>query len=195
MRRVYAGATGIASAAEPMVSSTGGAKSGARIAPMRFIPVAFALAAAVGCSAPTPPPPPDTRAADEAAIRAADEEWAKSAVQKNVDTWMSHYTDDVVALPPNEPAAAGKEAVRKLMTGFLASPGLSVTWKVTSAQASKSGDLGYTHGTYEMTMNDAKGKPMSDHGKYLEVWKKQADGSWKCTADMFSSDLPAAPAK
>jgi hypothetical protein len=29
-----------------------------------------------------------------------------------------------------------------------------------------------------------------DKGKYLTVWKKQADGSWKVLFDMFNSDLP-----
>ena len=56
-------------------------------------------------------------------------------------------------------------------------------------------DLAYVSGSYELTENDASGKPMTDKGKYLEVWKKQANGSWKCVADIFNSDLPpAAPA-
>jgi ketosteroid isomerase-like protein len=46
-----------------------------------------------------------------------------------------------------------------------------------------------------MTENDAAGKPMTDKGKYLEVWKKQADGTWKCVVDMFNTDLPAPPAQ
>jgi hypothetical protein len=37
---------------------------------------------------------------------------------------------------------------------------------------------------------------MNDTGKFVEVWKKQSDGKWKCTVDIFNSDLPlpAAPA-
>ena len=40
-------------------------------------------------------------------------------------------------------------------------------------------------------MQDASGKTIKDHGKFVEIWKKQADGSWKCAVDMFNSDLPA----
>jgi ketosteroid isomerase-like protein len=40
-------------------------------------------------------------------------------------------------------------------------------------------------------MNDASGKPVNDRGKYVEVWEKQADGKWKCGADIWNSDLPA----
>jgi len=55
----------------------------------------------------------------------------------------------------------------------------------------KSGDLGFVSGTYELTMNDASGKPVNDRGKYVEVWEKKADGKWKCGTDTWNSDLPA----
>src|SRR6266498_131357 len=61
----------------------------------------------------------------------------------------------------------------------------------------RSGEIGFVSGTYELTMNDASGNPVNDRGKYLEVWEKQPDGSWKCGADIWNSDLsasaPAAP--
>lgn len=52
------------------------------------------------------------------------------------------------------------------------------------------GDLGYGTGTYSLTMKDAAGKVISDHGKLLCVWKKLADGKWKAVADTWNSDLP-----
>ncbi len=58
-------------------------------------------------------------------------------------------------------------------------------------EVARSGELAYLNGTYELTMNDASGKPANDRGKYVEVWKKQADGAWKCVADIWNSDLPA----
>ena len=70
-----------------------------------------------------------------------------------------------------------------------------MSWKATRVEVAKSGDMAYLSGTYEVTMSDAGGKPVSDHGKYLEVWEKQADGKWKCGADGWSSDLPAASAE
>jgi ketosteroid isomerase-like protein len=61
-------------------------------------------------------------------------------------------------------------------------------------EAPRSGDFAYDIGTYQLTMNDPQGKPNSDRGKYMVVWKKQADGKWKAVGDMFSSDLPLPPA-
>jgi hypothetical protein len=39
-----------------------------------------------------------------------------------------------------------------------------------------------------MTVNDAAGNPMTEKGKYVEVWKKQADGQWKVVEDIFNAD-------
>lgn len=155
--------------------------------------VSFVLGV-LGCnSAQQPAAPPDTRAADEAAIRKADTDWSTAAQAKQVDGWVAFYTEDTVMLPPNDKLTSGKDDIRKAVTGLLTMPGLSLHWQPTKVEVARSGDLAYSYGTYELTYNDAKGKPISDKGKYTEVWKKQSDGSWKCVLDMWSSDLPAAP--
>jgi ketosteroid isomerase-like protein len=136
---------------------------------------------------------PDGRADAEAAIRKADADWAKAGQSRNVDAWMAFYTDDAVILPPNEPMATGKENVRKSIAGLLSLPDLSLTWQAQKVEAAQSGDIGYLYGTYDMKASDGKGKPITDKGKILEIWKKQADGSWKCIVDTWNSDLPAPP--
>jgi hypothetical protein len=73
---------------------------------------------------------------------------------------------------------------------LLASPGLVISWKATKVEVAKSGDIGFVSGTYELAMNDASGKPVPDHGKYVEVWEKQANGKWKCGA---TSGIPIFP--
>ena len=50
--------------------------------------------------------------------------------------------------------------------------------------------LAYVMGVYQFTQKDPQGKPVTDHGKTVEVWKKQADGKWKTVVDIFNSDLP-----
>ena len=149
--------------------------------------------AITGCAPPQPPAPPDTRAADEAAIRKADMDWSKAAESKQVDSWVAFYSDDAVVLPTNEKMATGKDSIRKVITDMLGMPGFSVKWQPLKVEVARSGDIGYSHGAYELTMNDPKGNPLMDHGKYVEIWKKQSDGSWKCAVDTFNSDLPAAP--
>lgn len=135
-------------------------------------------------------PAPDTRAVDEAAIRQADIAWSGLADAKQLDAFNGYFLGDAIVLGPNEPMAIGKEAIRKVTAGIFETPGFSLKWQPTKVEAARFGDLGYSVGTYEMSMNDPKGAPMVDRGKYATVWKKQADGNWKVAIDMFNSDLP-----
>ena len=137
----------------------------------------------------------DTRA-DETALRKLDDEWSKAIGARDVDKAVSYYSDDAVVMPPNIPTLTGKEPIRTLWKSMLESPSFSGGWTATKVEVARSGDLAYVSGNYEFKEQDDRGTPIVDKGKYLEVWRKQADGSWKCVADMFNSDLPAgAPAE
>jgi len=157
------------------------------------IVIAICAVTLAGCTNQAPAPPPDTRVADGEGIRKLDADWVKAAQTKQVDAWVAFYADDAVVLPPNEKLASGKESIRKSVGGLLGLPDLSISWQLTRVEVARSGDLAYGYGTYDLAAKDAKGKPVKDQGKILEVWKKQPDGAWKCIADTWNSDLPAAP--
>jgi ketosteroid isomerase-like protein len=129
------------------------------------------------------------RSKEEAELRAADLAWAAAAGRKDLDATVAFMAADGETLGPNEPAAKDPAAIRASWASMLG-PGSSVDWKPVRVQVAESGELGFTRGTYTLTSNDANGKPVTDRGKYIEVWKK-VDGNWKCLMDMFSSDLPA----
>ena len=148
--------------------------------------VMLGIAAAAVCLAS------DSKA--EQALREADDAWSKAAGSKDVDKTVSYYSADASVLAPNAPIATTKEAIKKLWGDLIASPGLVISWKATKIEVAKSGDLGFVSGTYEITMNDASGKPTAEKGKYVEVWEKQTDGKWKCGTDIWNSDMPASPA-
>jgi ketosteroid isomerase-like protein len=141
----------------------------------------------------TQAPPPDTRAADEAAIRDADAQWSKTAGANDLDGTVAYYVDDASLLPPNAPIASGKQAIRAIWASLLG-PGTSISWQASKVEIARSGDLASIVGTYQLSMKDPQGNPVNDRGKFVEVWKKQADSKWKVVADIFNSDLPSAPA-
>jgi uncharacterized protein (TIGR02246 family) len=132
----------------------------------------------------------ESKSSDEQTIRDLDAQWSKAAAAKDVDKTVSYYSDDAIVLPANAPIATTKDAIRKLWQGLLTSPGTAISWKSDKVEMAKSGDMAYLSGTYELTMNDATGKPSTDHGKYIVVWEKEG-GTWKAAADIWNSDLPA----
>jgi ketosteroid isomerase-like protein len=62
-------------------------------------------------------------------------------------------------------------------------PGSSLVWKPDYVDVSKSGDLGYTYGTYNYTSLDSLGNEQSSSGVFHTVWKRQEDSSWKFVSD------------
>lgn len=129
-------------------------------------------------------------AAEEAAIRdAGDVGMLNAAKAKDVEGILSFYIDNASMLPPNAPIATGKEALRAIWTDLFANP--SVTWRTTGVKVSQAGDLGYAMGTYEITMDDAEGEAATEIGKWVVVWEKQADGSWKQRVGIWNSDQPS----
>jgi ketosteroid isomerase-like protein len=131
----------------------------------------------------------DTKAIEQN-LRDLDDQWSASAGAKDLEKTVSFYSEDAIVMPPNAPSATTKEAIRKVWQELLASPGLVIRWKTTKVEVAKSGDLACLSGTYDLSTNDPSGKPITDHGKYVEVWEQQGDGKWKCGTDIWNSDLP-----
>jgi uncharacterized protein (TIGR02246 family) len=127
------------------------------------------------------------------AIRALEASWVAAGQSKNVDAWVAFYADDAAVLPPNEPAAGSREAIRKSVSELLSLPSLSIDWKPTKIQIAQSGELAYLYGAYSLAW-DESGKRATDKGKNVEIWKKQPNGHWKCVVDTWNSDLPPPPA-
>jgi ketosteroid isomerase-like protein len=148
------------------------------------------LMLASGCNQQTPA---DTRAADAQTIRDLDTQWSKAVGAHDLDGTVSYYSDDASVLAPNAPIATTKEAIRAGWAAS-ASPGVDLSFQPTKVEVASSGDMAYDVGTYAVSMKDAQGNPVTDHGKYVAVWKKQADGKWKAVADTWNSDLPVAAA-
>ena len=120
---------------------------------------------------------------ERTALLEADRQWAQSTT--DIDLYMSFFAPDGTVYVQGMPAMTGLETIRKAFSEMSAAPDFSVTWTASKADVAGSGDIGYTAGTYDMTMNGAK-----DAGKYVTVWKKQPDGVWKVSEDIFNTNLP-----
>jgi ketosteroid isomerase-like protein len=131
-------------------------------------------------------------AAVEAAVRKADADWAAAARTASIDAWMAFYAADAVVLLPNDQLASGGELLRHTVTRLLALPHLSVGWRPIKLEVARSGDLALLIGAYELRFGDSGGASVSDRGRRLEIWSKQADGTWKCIVDTWNLDDPSA---
>lgn len=137
----------------------------------------------------TEAPPAELTVADLAAIRAADSTFAAAANAGDVDGLTGVYARDASLLPPNLPPQKGRTAIRAFWGGFLNA--YSVKFEIASDTIEGRGDLAYNMGQYRFTAvpKERSNPGVADEGKFLEVLKKQPDGSWKYLVDMYSSNL------
>jgi len=150
---------------------------------------ALILTLAACCCVSCQKEPIDTRAKDERAIRDADAATLKAAQANDVDRAVANYADDGDWLPPNAPIVHGKTAIRAGWAKLIGNPGFTIDWQINKVEIGRAGDLAYTIYTYQMSLDGPNGKPITDQGKDMAVWKKQSDGVWKMVADTFNSDL------
>ncbi len=142
----------------------------------------------VSCASTVPQPtrpvaPPDTRAADESTIRSLDADWVKAVASKDADRSASFYADNAMLFVPGAPLSSGKEAVQKAVKEELVAPGTTLSFTPTKVTVARSSDLAYEIGDYSLTVTPKSGKPQTQKGKYIVVWGKQSDGSWKALVD------------
>jgi ketosteroid isomerase-like protein len=122
------------------------------------------------------------------ALTRLDDDWSKAAAKRDVDRVASFYAEDAIAYPPGEPMVIGRAAAKKVWASYLADPTFSISWKTLHAGVSKSGDLGFTAGTYEDSFKGPDGKLVHEKGKYVCTWRKEKDGSWKAIHDIWNTD-------
>jgi ketosteroid isomerase-like protein len=122
------------------------------------------------------------------ALAKLDDDWSRAAVARDVERVASYYAEAAIAYPPDMPVAKGRLAAKKVWAGYFADTSFTISWNTVHAEVAASGDIGYTSGTYEDSFTGPGGARVVDKGKYLCVWKKLKDGSWKAVHDMWNSD-------
>ena len=129
---------------------------------------------------------------DKAALKDKAQAVMKTINGRDFAGWAKDFTDDAEWLPPNAPMVKSRAAIEKYVA---AGPTMSAL-TLTQVDVQGQGNLAYVRGDY--TLNIAvpgAPAPVSDKGKYLEIWRKQADGTWKSSTVIFNSDNPVpAPA-
>jgi ketosteroid isomerase-like protein len=97
----------------------------------------------------------------------------------------SYYAEDATVLYPNNDAVIGRDAILAAFSTL----GGDINVTPTIVDINGRDDIAYVYGTVKMTTN--AGIEL-DHGKYIEIWKRQKDGKWQVIYDMFNTSVPLA---
>ncbi len=148
--------------------------------------ILFAVAVLAGTVTACQAQPPAFSADDLAALTERIEAYVKAERAGDWDTWSEMLTDDVVQLPPNQPAIEGRAAVKAWAEAF---PTITEV-TLTPLEIDGRQDLAFVRGRYSITIVvPGVGDEAADSGKYVNVWRKQADDLWLLAIGIWNSDL------
>lgn len=120
-------------------------------------------------------------------LMAVDRAFNAMAQEEGVGKAFAHYmSHDARLLSQGAQPVLGHEAVAAAMAGYPADA--TLVWDPEEAVASSSGDMGFTWGRYVSTFTDVEGVAHTGHGKYVSIWQKQSDGSWKASVDIGNTN-------
>jgi len=126
--------------------------------------------------------------AAKAAILEADRQFCRATNEKGLEGFASFLAEDVTNIRPDSPLVQGRQELAQRWTRLLTDPATKIEWKPVYARVASSGDFGYTIGVSQITRTDEQGNRQVSTGKYVTVWQKQADGSWKVVHDSGVQD-------
>ncbi len=128
---------------------------------------------------------PDRFRAEVEAIYA---KYASSAISGDADLWLTNWDEDGIQMRRDSPSVVGKKALEERVRK--AWPTMTMTMTIKVEEAAAAGDWGYAKGTYLQTITPKAGGPTAKvDGKFLDILKRQADGSWKLYRDCFNSNV------
>ena len=119
-------------------------------------------------------------------IEAFDEAYEKAVANQDAAAIAGLYSQDAFFLAPNAPLAKGFDAIRGVIQGLIDAGAQSL--ELETIALDEHSDLIVEVGRYTLGVQPPGAAPMTDVGKYLQVFKRQGDGSLRITYDCFNSD-------
>ena len=147
-----------------------------------FFAAAVAIMFFSSCNAPQDSRKPAT----PEELSQMNKDFAKALLAKDAEAAAMLYTEDASLLPPNEPIVTGRKNIQEYWQGLIDAGIVDVS--VSTIATGSDGDLGYEIGHYHLVLRQPDGTEMVDDGKYTEVLRRGADGTWKSIYGMWSAD-------
>ena len=148
------------------------------------------VAVLLGCSAPPRSADPTETAAIRAAVDSASDRLFVALRTNDMDSLLSRVADDVVMMPPNEAPVRGKAAMRNWYAGFLAQV-RTTALTVADREVFIGSGWAAERAAYEWVVTPVGGgKPIVDHGNYMQIWQRQPDGRWLFKREIWNSTDP-----
>lgn len=122
-------------------------------------------------------------------IEEMDSKMEKAMLAMDHSTLMTLYSDDAISMPSYSPMVKGKTSIEQMGKKDMEMGTKYKSFDTNITDFFGDGKYAYEIGTYTINFSTSKMPDVKDHGKYLTVWEKQSDNSWKIKAETWNSDV------
>lgn len=160
----------------------------------RRLPSVLVFLMLSACAAPAPEPAPTVDvAAVRDAIQAREREWSAAFLTADGAAVAALYTEDAASIPPTGDWHRGRAAIAQDMQSQFDSATFTTRADITDEVIPLGSDHVFEVGHYTASGTDkVGGKPRTSSGRYVVLWRKDADGVWRIHRDI-GSEVPARP--
>ena len=146
------------------------------------------------CAKPAPEPaPPVDAAALKDAIQAREKEWSAAYLTGDGNAVAALYTEDAASIPGGGDWHRGRAGIAKDLQSQLDSVTFTTREDITEEVIPVGSDYVFEVGRYTASGTyKVGGKPRATSGRYVVLWRKDADGVWRLHRDL-GSEVPAKP--
>ena len=117
------------------------------------------------------------------AIDKGNAQWSEAWDKADALLLSRLFAKDGILLGRNGKIFKGPQQIFERQKVVMEGAGKGVKSTVTTVDVWLDGETAYETGKYSYKYQE-KGKPVNDEGRYVTIWKRQSDGSWKIAADM-----------
>jgi uncharacterized protein (TIGR02246 family) len=129
--------------------------------------------------------------ADVDAIKRLSDKYGAMVTAGDTEGFLNLFTDDAILMPPNQNMLIGKEEIRPMVQAlFKTTKEIDLIEITTPNEIRIFGDWAFDLG---ITTFKTEGKPLENTNKYIRIWQKLADGSWRLARVIFNSNNPFPP--
>ena len=117
------------------------------------------------------------------AIDKGNAQWIEAWDKADASLIAGLFATDGVLLGKNGKSFKGPNQILERMKTVMGAAGKGVKATVTTVDLWLDGDIAYETGKYSYTSQET-GQPVTDEGRYVTIWRRQSDSSWKIIVDM-----------
>ncbi len=112
--------------------------------------------------------------------------WVEATNARDIEQWSSFLDPKAVFLPPGVQPLATREAIVDYYRDLFADPNFALDCEQLAVDVARSAEMAWARGVCLATFTNADGQAANGKSRWVKVWLKQGDGSWKCRLNTWN---------